>query len=409
MGPHEEGAETPMAKRVEALVKPELLVWAREDAALGVEKAAKKAQVSPERLESWETGERRPTIRQLRLLANAYKRPLALFYLPKPPKDFEPLRDFRRFPGELAPPESPELRFAVRKARDRREIALELYEQLEGELPKFSGEASLLDDPETLALSIRDLLGITLQDQLEFRGSYDAFNSWRSALENAGVLVFQASRIKLEEMRGFSIGERPFPVIVVNIKDFPVGRIFTMLHEFTHILLGNTGICDLEEEGDRPRDYQQVEIFSNRVAGATLVPEHDLLRERLVVEKGLGAEWSDQEILKLARRYRVSREVVLRRLLILERTTTEFYRTKRRELQEEWIARREAVAAGPVLPHRKAISSGGPLFTRLVLESYHRENITAADLSSLLNIRLKHLGRIERDVVRYAVESGALS
>lgn len=398
-----------MAKRVEALVKPELLIWARKDAALGVEKAAKKVQVRRERLESWEAGERRPTVKQLRKLANAYKRPFAFFYLPEPPKDFEPLRDFRRFPGELAPPESPELRFAVRKARDRREIALELYEQLEGELPEFSGEASLFDNPESLAIRIRDLLGITLQDQLAFRGSYDAFNSWRSALENAGVLVSQASRIELEEMRGFSIGERPFPMIVVNIKDFPVGRIFTMLHEFTHILLRNTGVCDLEEEADRPRDYQQVEVFSNRVAGATLVPEDALLRERLVAEKGLRAEWSDQEILKLARRYRVSREVVLRRLLILERTTTEFYREKRREFQQEASARREAVAGGPAPPHRRAISSAGPLFTRLVLESYHRENITAADLSSLLNIRLKHLGRIEREVVRYAVELGALS
>ncbi len=36
---------------------------------------------SPERLDQWERGERRPTVKQLRRLANAYRRPIAVLYL----------------------------------------------------------------------------------------------------------------------------------------------------------------------------------------------------------------------------------------------------------------------------------------------------------------------------------------
>ncbi len=92
-----------MAKRVEAMVQPELLVWARTSAGLSLDQAAKKVQVGPGRLESWESGKGRPTVRptvkQLRKLGNAYKRPIAVFYLPEPPKDFQPMKDFRRLPG----------------------------------------------------------------------------------------------------------------------------------------------------------------------------------------------------------------------------------------------------------------------------------------------------------------------
>ena len=173
----------------------------------------------------------------------------------------------------------------IRSARDRRDIALELYERLEAELPLFSAEASLSDDPESLATEIRNLLGITLEDQFRSRNRYDAFNSWRSALENAGILVFQATGVDLSEMRAFSISEPPFPVIVVNIKDSPLARIFSMLHELVHIMLRDGGICGLGEEANRPPEKQLVEIFSNRVAGAILVPKGVLLQENLVLQK----------------------------------------------------------------------------------------------------------------------------
>ncbi|MCH8055736.1 MAG: helix-turn-helix transcriptional regulator, partial [Deltaproteobacteria bacterium] len=126
-----------MRKRVEAIIKPELLSWARESGGFTVEAAAEKAHVKPEKLLTWERGEQRPTIIQLRNLANVYKRPLAVFYLPEPPKTFDAMHDFRRLPGEAAERKSPELRLEIRRSQQRRELALDLYEDLEGTLPSF--------------------------------------------------------------------------------------------------------------------------------------------------------------------------------------------------------------------------------------------------------------------------------
>jgi len=96
-----------MTRTPDALIKPELLVWARQSAGLSLDAAAAKLRVSAERLRSWETDEARPTIAQLRTAARVYKRPLAIFYLPEPPLDFQPLRDYRRVPeaqlGQLSP------------------------------------------------------------------------------------------------------------------------------------------------------------------------------------------------------------------------------------------------------------------------------------------------------------------
>jgi transcriptional regulator with XRE-family HTH domain len=106
-----------MATSVKALVKPELLVWARTSAHLRVEEAAHKAQVKEEQLAAWERGEGQPSIPQLRKLGRVYKRPLAVFYLPKPPTTFQALHDFRRLPEGAAGEQSPELAYEIRRAR----------------------------------------------------------------------------------------------------------------------------------------------------------------------------------------------------------------------------------------------------------------------------------------------------
>src|SRR6516164_8722562 len=109
-----------MAEQIEALVKPELLVWARKAAGLDVENAARKTQVKPQRLEEWENGGSRPTIAQVRKLADIYKRPLAVFFLEEPPAEEGDLPDFRRFDPAGVLPITPELRLAIRKARLKR-------------------------------------------------------------------------------------------------------------------------------------------------------------------------------------------------------------------------------------------------------------------------------------------------
>src|ERR1700727_2798611 len=79
-----------------AFITSSVLKWARESAHMTLQTAASKVPVAPARLEEWEKGTDQPTIRQAEILAKTYKRPFALFFLPEPPLDFQPLQDFRR-------------------------------------------------------------------------------------------------------------------------------------------------------------------------------------------------------------------------------------------------------------------------------------------------------------------------
>jgi Zn-dependent peptidase ImmA (M78 family) len=378
-----------MGKTVEAMIGPVLLVWARERAGLQIGAAAKKAQVNADHLESWEKGQSRPTIAQLRRLGAVYKRPLAVFYLPHPPKGFDPLRDFRRLPGTGARDLSPELVYEIRRAQERRDLALELYEAAEGEAPPaVSLEATPRHDPERLADKIRTFLGIDYEEQVSWNSVERAFKRWRAVLEDRFVLVFQAPRIKTEEMRGFSISEMPLPAVVLNSKDWIGARTFTMLHEFCHTVIRNGGVCDLGDD--------DVEVFCNRVAGATLVPADRLVHEPIVTGTRERNGWTDRDMDALARRYGVGREVVLRRLLILGRTTERFYRAKRDQWQKEFEQR--APQKGGPAQHVLAVNRAGPFFTRLVLANYRQDNITASDVADFLAVKLKYLPKIEAEV-----------
>ncbi len=398
-----------MAKRVEALVKSELLTWARKSAGFDLTEAARKLRVSVERVEDWEGGRARPTLTQLRKLSRLYKRPLGAFYLPEPPSDFQSIHDFRRLPGKVAGVQSPELRFEIRRAQSRRESALDLYAAVQGQPPQFSLRATPSEDPEEVGAVFREFIGIRDDEQVGWTPGYAAFNGWRAALESAGVLVFQATHVTVSEVRGFSISETPLPAIIVNIKDSPRGRTFTALHELCHIALREGGLCDLYEEFERPQEEQRVEVFCNHVAGATLVPRENLLEEGLVQNRMRNVEWSDEDIETLANRYGVSREVLLRRLLICGRTTEAFYRGKREQFQLEYDAQVKRAPGGFAPPDRLAISSAGPLFVRLVLSSLHQENITVSDVSDLLEVRLKHLPKIESAVFGDTLKVGRTS
>jgi Zn-dependent peptidase ImmA (M78 family) len=386
---------------VRAKVKPELLKWGRTSAGFTFAEAAAKAAVLPEQVAAWEAGKNRPTMNQLHKLAKAYKRPISVFYLSNVPRDFEPMHDFRRLPGEVALVYSSALRMEIRAAYQRRQLALSLLEEIEQESPAFAWQASIEDDPEIVAARVREILHLTYGDQVQWREERTAYNAWRRRIEAAGALVFQALGIATGEMRGFSIAERILPVIAVNAKDQPNGRTFTLLHEFAHLMLHESGLCDLDETGPPSDQEQRFEAYCNHVAGAALVPRDLLLREKIVTSKKQHhSEWSDDALLALSRQYGVSREVVLRRLLILGRTTAEFYAAKRREFLAHYRRSERARAPGEFrrnLP-REAVSNYGRTFTQIVLATYQQDRIALSDAAQYLGVRARQLPAIEEMV-----------
>jgi Zn-dependent peptidase ImmA (M78 family)/transcriptional regulator with XRE-family HTH domain len=375
-----------MAKSVKALINPAMLAWARKQAGFSPDEAARRLHLDEQRLSALESGEETPTFAKLLDIAELYKRPVSLFYLKTPPKGWQPIQDFRRLPG-VDDGFSPQLTYAIRQAHERREIALTVRDELGQEVQPFDLKATLKSDVEKLGQQIREYLGVTEAKQMRF--GRKAFDGWRQAIETKDVLVFVVPRLKIREMRGTALAEKKMPVILVNGKDRGNGRVFTLLHEFCHLALRQSGVSNMGgDRNDAP--HPEVEKFCNAVAAAALMPRDWLLSEKLVAQKGSQKSWRDDELEALALRFGVSQEAVLRRLLTLGRTSQAFYDSKRAEFQKIYAQldeQKEPSDGGPKY-HYVVLSQLGRTFTQLIFQGYHDRYFTLRDVAGLLNMKV---------------------
>ncbi len=307
-------------------INPVILRWARTTSGLSIEEVAQKLnrkKITAETVTAWETGDVIPDYLQLERLAyDVYKRPLAIFFFPRPPAEETPQQAFRTLPDSEIQRLSPRLRLLLRRAQAMQVNLEELYSgvnpaerQIVNELP-FNLNAPVAD----LALSVRRFLGIELSEQLGWKSSEEAFKAWRDTFETCGVFVFKDA-FKDEIISGFCLHDNRFPIIYVNNSRPHTHQIFTLFHELAHLLSGTGGI-------DTPDDTyirsligrnKQIEVLCNRFAGAFLVPESDF--DRRIAQAPINETniniWADQ--------YSVSREVILRRLLDKGQLTTQDY------------------------------------------------------------------------------------
>jgi Zn-dependent peptidase ImmA (M78 family) len=370
-----------------------MLVWARTQSRMDLDTAAAKVHQTPERLAEWEAGKRSPTLNQLRELANVYKRSVGVFFLKERPKVPRRPVDYRQFEVKARETMTPALANGMREAEAKRDAALDIYTQLEEAPPDWDLSIRPKTPAERAAETILQRLGVTMQTRAGWQTHYEALNGWRTAVESLGVLVVQLRNVPIEEMRGCSIAHFPLPVIILNSADSPLGRVFTLLHELTHLARAESGLCDLAEDAPRTDSDEAVEAYCNRVAGLVLVPPADLLRLPDVQRANGNTQWSGEALQAMRRVFWASPEAILRRLLDSGKTSGEFYRAMREQFLRDYAAQREH-AGGPVPYYRVVLLNNGRFLTRLALNAYVAQAITGAELSRILNAKLDHLPKI---------------
>jgi Zn-dependent peptidase ImmA (M78 family) len=372
-------------------IESSVLRWARESIGLTVPAAAKKAGIKPSKLDEWESEEALPTARQLERFANAYKRPLAVFFRREPPPEPALPADFRVLKADARRELSSASLLAIRRARHLQASYVELH------TPEPSPIRLRMGDPDRQANEVRSQLGVAVEEQLHLPTPDGALRKWRGVIELSGVLVFQFP-FPVEEMRGFSL-PGDVPVIVLSNKDAYSARSFTLFHEASHVWLGRPGICNPDGRV-RVRQKNSIEIFCNAFAAEVLVPMQTFLSdERVMAFKKAFKEGSADlrpAIDGTARRFHVSPQVVLRRLLTSGLISEHLYQVWATRLAAEaktHIARRKS-KKGPA-PSRKALSELGEPFVRTVLAARDRGTITDADVTDYLSVGYDHVEKIE--------------
>ncbi len=391
-----------MSAAIPAEVNPTLLVWAREQSGYAPELVAKRLGVKLERLEAWERGERKPTVRQTQELAKYYQRPFGVFFLPQPPSIPPLAAEYRRLPGVRPGVESPEFRLAVRVMVQRREVALELNEELGFALTEFRSPAHMSDGPVAVGKHLRDALGIPIDEQLAWRDEWQAWREWRFAVEEAGVLVFQFPKVPLEQTRGISLLNFPLPAVGINSKETaPGARIYSLIHELVHVALalGNEETVALREARSDDQ-WQEVERFAEEAASEAIVPEAALrdFLQRMTIRRDA---WDVGQVRTLAARFRVTPLAMATRLRAAAALSWDGYLRWRAEWND-YVSTLKPRKGGIASPVDKTLGRAGRPFVQLVLEALDANRITAVDASRYLNLRFDHI-----DKLRAELRSGA--
>ena len=373
-------------------INPTIIQWARERSGYTRQEVAKSLNRDVATISNWESGAAAPTYVQLEKLADKYKRPVAMFFFPEPPHETD-------FVGQLALRSSeieqldPGIRILLRQARARQLSLMELNMDVNPAETKIFRDLhpQLGDSPTELAQQTRAYLDISVDTQAGWNSAKEALENWREGVEEKGIFIFKDA-FRDDSVDGFCLVHEQFPVVYLNNSRSSVRQIFSLFHELAHLLLGENGIT----RGINPVG-EQIEVFCNRFAAEFLVPSDDL------ETRFNDSLYDDIAIEELAGYYKVSRPVILLKLVNRGVFTSEDYRQKTAQWTEEYESRLEGRGGGE--------SSGGDYynthavylgyrFMELAFSRYHQGQCSMEELADHLKVKVKNLPRLEDCLLR---------
>jgi Zn-dependent peptidase ImmA (M78 family) len=290
-------------------VKPAILQWA-------IERAGDRATTLYERfpkLGMWQRGDVQPTLKQLESFAKAAYLPVGYFFLAEPPDESLPIPDMRTVGGRGVQRPSPDLLDVIYLCQ-RRQSWYQDYADSIGEEPRaFVGSVRITNSADRVAADIMHRLDFSIDRRRECNTWEEALRLFVRQAESIGVLVMISGVVgsnthrvlEPDEFRGFALADKLAPLVFINGADTKAAQMFTLAHELAHIWLGQSALTDVTPASSPTHN---IETWCNRVAAEFLVPLKELRRE-------LATRVPLESLSALARKFKVSTLVILRRLL----------------------------------------------------------------------------------------------
>ena len=379
----------PIKQPITVSVEPTVLKWLIESSGWTREEIAKRLKTNPQNIEKFESGEKKPSLGQLEELSIIFKRPLAAFLLSKPLTEKPKPKDYRMLPDKTNKFDKKTI-LVMRKTRRLQELSKELSGNIAYETKSKIDKTKLADNSEEIASKYRTKFNLTEEKQRKFKTAYELFNYLRDILEEQNIFLFQFS-MPVEDARGFVFVDESPNIIVVNTKDSIEARLFSLMHEFAHILLGES-VIDLPDATYASKD--NVEKWCNEFSSAFLLPK-GIAKVTFDANK---MNLTQKETLKtLSHRYKVSKAMILLNMLKLKYIEKKDYDAilARFEKEIKPIKEKEGDAkVGGIPSEVKCLSEVGNKFVSLVANNYDRDYITYTDALNYLSIKSKSFDKV---------------
>lgn len=382
-----------MAETNKIKVKKEIYEWAIKES----QKDFEEIKIRFKNIERWLNQEDFPTFRQLEKLANFLKVPLGYMFLDTPPKSDIIESEYRTI-GNKKPYISKNLKDTIYDM-SRKQDWISEYRKDNG------WDRIILDNYNEL--NVDDTIGIvkkakTFLNLEEFwykdcRDSRIAYNFLREKLELKGIIVMQNGivgsnthrKLDIDEFRGFMLYDEYAPLIFINANDSLDGRIFTLVHEFIHILSRED---DILESIDLSRDIK-LESQINKITVEFLMPESHIREYWNKQERNLN------QIEELSKLFNVSRLALAIRLYALKLINQSLVQKVNEETKGDLEKKKSNSNGGDYWVTYKSRYSNN--FIETVIQGAESGEIGYNYAFNLLNVRAKNYDVLKEEIIRY--------
>lgn len=347
-------------------------------------------------IEKWQKGLAQPTYNQLLAISKKLRIPLGFLFLNDPPNEQLPLMNFRTIDSTEFTGPSREL---IDTVHDMELIQdwMSNYLRREGYEP-WDRYSMRVFDKLRLAKAVRDKLAIS--DDW-YRNSTDAGTSFkylRKKMEEMQILVMQNGvvganthrALNLQEFRAFTLMDKYAPLIFINGTDSINGKLFSLLHEFVHVVLGKNSLFN-----DFGNNFyiSKLEIICNAVAAEVLAPDKEF-----IVEWNKRAGDKETEIIRgLARIFNCGEMVIARKALDNHKISSDFYAKFSGMVKAVFIKQKEKKSKGGDY-YRTVETRLDKRFLRLIANDVKAGHTRPMDAYRLTNTTIKTFDAVMQKV-----------
>ncbi|MDD7219740.1 MAG: ImmA/IrrE family metallo-endopeptidase [Clostridia bacterium] len=306
---------------INVTIKPEIISWVLQT--VQFENVASSAI---ELLNKWQSGEKTPTFNQVEDISKKTNIPFGYFFLDKPPVEQCPIVDYRTA-NSIAIPEP------SRNLMDTLDLMIDIQNWMTDYVIEngqdelfYVGSAAAKKDIKSIAEDMRKALEIQKEWYTTSSGAADSFRLLKGKLDNLGIVVMMSGivgnnthrKLNVEEFRAFTLVNKYAPLIFINTCDSDTGKLFSLLHELTHIWIGVNSFYN--DDISNCNNDSATEQICNAVAAEILVPDDMFAMEW---EKTSGNNLEKLE--NLSKYFRCSQYVIARKALSAEKISYKIY------------------------------------------------------------------------------------
>lgn len=379
-----------MARGVRVETKPEVIKYYIDKSELNVESLSQNNQLKL--LKEWIDGDKNPTLKQLNQLSKKLEIPLGYLIVNEPIDDTPDLLNYRTIDSKGLEQTSRNLIETIKISKNQQEFVAEYR--------KNNGYSSLdyvnifteEDELNEIIEFSRELLDLPVEWQQDLKG-LNPLKYFREKLNAIGIIVQRNGIVggntrrvlEINEFRAFVIIDEQAPLIFINTNDTLNGQLFSLLHEFGHILLGTSEVYNVDAALSNQNN--RIETLCNSIASELLIPNDWFVKN-----------WTPSHELdlydytsELARQFKVSKTVVARKAL-----DNKFIDTN----QYDAIAQQNFVEYKNSKQRKKNKNGGGDYYKTLqskmdstlfntVKNDYYEGNIQYSEALKILNVGSK--------------------